>query len=79
MIIPVHMLAFHDKGKIREVEVGDFPERHNDKDDILNKVFELGQNDFQPQDIPSVSVGDVIEIDILIILADVPLFSKSVL
>jgi hypothetical protein len=31
-------------------------------DDYLNAIFEYGQNDFQPQRCPSVSVGDVIRL-----------------
>jgi hypothetical protein len=70
MAVDVHMLAFADKrGVVRKVVI--------DKQDltlveqgvnaealgpILSEVFRLGQNDFQPQDCPSVSVGDVIQL-----------------
>lgn len=30
--------------------------------ELLNQIYHFGQNDFQPQDLPSVSMGDVIEI-----------------
>jgi hypothetical protein len=31
-------------------------------ENLLDEVFKFGQNDFQPQPMPSVSVGDVIRI-----------------
>lgn len=55
----VHMLAFNDKGTIREVDIPDGD--YDSKDDILDAVFKYGQNDFQPQKITSVSVGDVVK------------------
>lgn len=56
----VHLLAFSDPGTIREVEV---PETalSDDRIQTLEQVFYFGQNDFQPQELPSVSMGDVIE------------------
>ena len=63
MIVDVHMLAFYEnKGTIRHVEIPDYKDER-DKQDILDLVFQYGQNDFQPQNIYSVSVGDVIELD----------------
>ncbi|MCK9462615.1 MAG: hypothetical protein M0R80_23600 [Proteobacteria bacterium] len=59
MIVKVHMLAFGEPGEIREVEVPD-EERSGS---LLDQVFYFGQNDFQPQRHPSVSVGDVIEVE----------------
>jgi hypothetical protein len=67
MIIEVEMLAFAN-GEIRNVEVPDeiclvegWKEIIGDRvDNILGAVFHYGQNDFQPQNHPSVSAGDVI-------------------
>lgn len=57
----VQLLAFTDTD-IREVEVpNDFAELSGDA--LLEQIFYFGQNDFQPQQRPSVSVGDVIELD----------------
>ena len=62
MNIRVHMLAFGDPGEIRMVEVPD--DRWTDNNEKnLDIVFQYGQNDFQPQNHPSVSVGDIIELD----------------
>jgi hypothetical protein len=67
MIIEVEMLAFGN-GEIRKVQVPDeeclvhgWSEIIGDRsDNILGIVFYYGQNDFQPQNHPSVSAGDVI-------------------
>jgi hypothetical protein len=59
MKFQVEMLAFGNWGEIREVEVPD----HlviNDTTEMLETVFYYGQNDFQPVQHPSVSMGDVI-------------------
>lgn len=54
------------QGKIRKVrvpkyEIHDFwSKRDFDTNEILDAVFKYGQNDFQPQKLPSVSMGDVI-------------------
>jgi len=61
MIIPVHMLAFMDKGNVREVEIDDSFQSSSNFD-ILDEVFRMGQNDFQSKQMPSISVGDVIEL-----------------
>jgi len=58
MKIRVHMLAFGKPGEIREVEI---PSDCKNTEDLLLDVYHFGQNDFQPQQHPSVSVGDVIE------------------
>lgn len=62
MLIKVHMLAFGQPGEIREVDV---PGKLEDYDlpNLLETVFYLGQNDFQPQPHPSVSAGDVIDFE----------------
>ena len=71
MIIPVHMFAFSeegDKSRVRNVQI---PISTDDdislyKGDELNSVLEMvykyGQNEFQPMQFPSVSVGDVAQV-----------------
>lgn len=56
MKVSVHMLAFCN-GEIREVNVPD------DELASLGNIFYWGQNDCQPQNLPSVSMGDVIELN----------------
>lgn len=56
MIVEVEMLAFGEPGEVRKVEI---PE-NLDNVTVLDSVFHYGQNDFQPQNHPSVSAGDVI-------------------
>jgi len=51
------------QGKIRKVEVPWSELRFYDTHAIENNlgiIFKWGQNDFQPQELPSVSMGDVI-------------------
>ena len=70
MIIPVHMFAFMaNRDTIREVAIPVYGELlemiDRDQDalnEILDNVFKYGQNDFQEQDKPSVSVGDIIQL-----------------
>lgn len=57
MKIKVELWAF-ENGKIREVDIPDDGERK--ECEILNLVYHYGQNDIQPQQMPSVSVADVI-------------------
>jgi len=57
------MLAFQDKGMIREVDIPDDEYDESGHMEILELVFKYGQNDFQPRQCPSVSVGDVAQID----------------
>ena len=62
----VHMLAFCKKGTVREVEVpnGALPlgvPPHLLAPSILELIFHYGQNDFQPKEICSVSVGDIVQ------------------
>ena len=68
VIIEVEMHAFAN-GAIRRVEIPNdrasvtlrgVPFESTPK--ILGLTFEFGQNDFQPQDMPSVSVGDIIRV-----------------
>ena len=56
MLVQVKLFRFGN-GKSRTVQI---PSINGSKTEILNEVFHYGQNDFQPQDLPSVSVGDVI-------------------
>lgn len=61
MIVKVQMRAFCKDGTYREVEI---PEdgKQVTLSQLLDLVYKYGQNDFQPKQCPSVSVGDVIEI-----------------
>lgn len=59
--IQVQQFRFND-GAYRNVEVPT-AEISENIDETLEKVFMYGQNDFQPLDRPSVSVGDVINYD----------------
>lgn len=56
MKFKVEMLAFGE-GQIREVTI---PEGENA---TLDTIYYYGQNDFQPLEHPSVSMGDVINFD----------------
>ena len=60
--VEVEMLAF-GKGDMRPVDV---PAAEFDGKDLmeqLEQVFYYGQNDFQPKEFPSVSVGDVVHLN----------------
>ena len=64
MKFKIYLIAFGN-GKIRTVEV---PQKIAEEfcttsEQMLELIFEYGQNDFQPQPLPSVSVGDVIELE----------------
>jgi len=66
MKFKVHMLAFCDKGTVREVDVPEEALPTNQPAHVLTTVileliFHYGQNEFQPKNMPSVSVGDVIQ------------------
>jgi hypothetical protein len=56
-VIPVY-LASYGRGEPRMVRVPD----DTPEEELLNAAFHYGQNDFQPQPAPSVSVGDVIRL-----------------
>ena len=62
MQIKVHMRAFMDKGNIRMVEVPDADLKNASQDTLLNFVFVNGQNEIQSQKMPSVSMGDIVEL-----------------
>lgn len=66
MQVKVHMLAYGNPGETRTVRLDDFDAwaRLDDSSDgrLLDYVFRYGQNDFQAQPHPSVSVGDVVEL-----------------
>jgi len=56
----VHLTAFKRYGyQIRQVEVPD-EECNGDADFVLERIFHWGQNEIQPQQIRSVSAGDII-------------------
>lgn len=61
MIFKVELLAFGEPGEIREVTVPDI-EHENSITQKLDKVYHWGQNDFQPQQHPSVSCGDIVQV-----------------
>lgn len=59
----VRMMAFGKPDEVRTVDVpNDRLAGAKSDDHKLGLIFELGQNDFQPKQHPSVSVGDVIEL-----------------
>ena len=60
MIFNVELLAFGRPNEIRSVEVPDNLLTNNTESD-LELVFHFGQNDFQQMEMPSVSVGDIID------------------
>lgn len=63
MIFKVRMLAFENLGTIREVEVPDSELQGLPTIGVLEKVYHYGQNDVQPQECCSVSMGDVAEVN----------------
>jgi len=63
--IKVNLVGFGDRGvRFVDIELPQLPNQYDpyDMDYVLNEVFHLGQNDFQPKDVRSVSVGDVVEL-----------------
>jgi len=70
MIVEVEMLAFGRPGEVRKVIIPndrlceeDIRDNRVSIEQALDVVFELGQNDFQPQQHPSVSMGDVVKLN----------------
>lgn len=57
----VELLAYGKDGEVREVEVGVEAGNSNTKH-LLGLIYRWGQNEVQPKDQPSVSVGDVIRL-----------------
>ena len=62
MIVEVEMLAFGQPGEVRKVNIPD-DVAAVEENTILDTVFHYGQNDFQPQNHPSVSAGDVVRLN----------------
>jgi hypothetical protein len=63
LMFNVELRAFL-KGQLRVVTVpGKDLDRAIGRDQILDLIFKYGQNDFQPQQQPSVSMGDVIRFE----------------
>lgn len=61
MKVRVEMLAFCEDGTFREVQIPQiYINRTTDTQKVLDLVFEFGQNEKQPMNCPSVSIGDVI-------------------
>lgn len=58
MSIPVYLYGFCD-GEVRHVDVADEQSR---TDVLLAEVFRWGWNMFWPRSLPSVSVGDVVDL-----------------
>lgn len=59
--IDVDLLAFDSHERTRKVDIDiEDMESLQTTQDLLNLVYKLGQNDFQPKPMPSVSAGDVI-------------------
>lgn len=56
----VELLAYGKDGEVREVALAN---PMGPIDFLLGQIFEVGQNEVMPQDHPSVSVGDVIQLD----------------
>ena len=64
MKINVHMSAYSTKNDIRTVEVPDNEiTPKTTVNQMLALIYHYGQNDFQPQNHPSVSVGDVVGLE----------------
>ena len=57
----VYMTAFKTKADIRVVDVPEDELMGDTEEEGLEVIFHFGQNEFQSQDLPSVSVGDIIE------------------
>jgi hypothetical protein len=57
--VSVQMLAFGQEGEIRKVQI---PHAGGTREQVLDRVFRWGQNEFQQQPHPSVSCGDVIRL-----------------
>jgi hypothetical protein len=61
MKINVMMLAFGRDKEVREVDIPDERiQKHEMVEEMLDLVYHYGQNDLQPKQCASVSVGDVI-------------------
>lgn len=60
----VELLAYGKDGEVREVDVENLLtyDVDNPATEILDLIFVYGQNDKQPREHPSVSVGDVIHL-----------------
>ncbi len=63
MTIEVELNTFGGGRTIRKVEVPDDEWRAAGTEARLELAFQYGQNDFQPQPLPSVSVGDVVRLE----------------
>jgi hypothetical protein len=57
----VYLTAFKTKADIRVVDVPEGELMGDTEEEGLEVIFHLGQNEFQPLEFPSVSVGDIIE------------------
>lgn len=58
-----YMTAFKTKADIRIVEIPNEAIKDKSKAEILELIYKHGQNEFQPMPNPSISVGDIIELE----------------
>ena len=72
MKVTVELFAFGQPGETRRVTAPQLPTKYPTVESLppeglkyfLNIIFQFGQNDFDPQPLPSVSAGDVILLSI---------------
>ena len=74
MIVKARLYAFKD-GQVREIDVPD-REMFGPIERKLERVYYWGQNDFQPRQLPSLSVGDVVELEDKFFLVNVAGFRE---
>jgi hypothetical protein len=58
-----YMTAFKTKADTREIEIPNEAIKDKSQDQILELIYKHGQNDFQSMPSPSISVGDIIELE----------------
>ncbi len=63
MIYKALLIGLPSKELVRNIDVPDSFVNSSTEPQLLEKIFELGQNDFQPQKVRSLSVGDVVVIN----------------
>lgn len=60
MLVFVYLFSSTDMGDVRVVEISDHWKGVDDYA-VFGAIWKYGQNDFQPKEMPSVSMGDVIQ------------------
>ena len=64
MIYEVELLAFGQPGEIRRVDApSDQLDAGASTEQVLEIIFQYGQNEYQPKRQPSVSVGDIVRLE----------------